>query len=278
MKTFIKLILLLSFISTSIYAQIDFPKLTGRVVDNASLLSKAKEKELTNLLKQHEEKTTNQLVIVTLKSLDDQEIAEYGYQLGRHWGIGQKAKDNGVLLIVAPNERKVRIEVGYGLEGVLTDKISHDIIHEKILKYFKKQDYAKGIELGTISILEALDGEYLLTKEDHTPKKDGFLDNVGTLFFIAVIFSMITEYIISFIGIKKRIYIALAVSTLAAIVVFSVLASLFMAVIVWVFTFLQVILGSFLGSGTTGSRSRGSFGGFSGGGGSFGGGGASGSW
>jgi uncharacterized protein len=98
-----------------------FPELTGRVVDEAGLLSAADSAALTASLADLEARTTDQLVIVTLKSLRGTTIEDYGYQLGRRWKIGQKDKDSGVLLIVAASERKVRIEVGYGLEGTLTD-------------------------------------------------------------------------------------------------------------------------------------------------------------
>lgn len=81
---------------------------------------------------------TNQVVVATIPSLEGQEIEEYGYRLGRHWGIGQKDKNNGVLLIVAPQERRVRIEVGYGLEGTLTDALSSRIVKQEILPWFRK--------------------------------------------------------------------------------------------------------------------------------------------
>ncbi len=137
-----------------------FPTLTGRVVDNAELLSASERERLTRLLAEHESETTNQVVIVTLESLQGYEIEDFGYQLGRHWGIGQEGKDNGVLLVVAPTERKVRIEVGYGLEGTLTDALSQDIIQTRILPAFKKDNYEAGIALGTERILAVLGGTY----------------------------------------------------------------------------------------------------------------------
>ena len=107
-----------------------FPALTGRVVDEAGVLDAETRTALTASLAALELKTTDQLVVVTLKSLQGTSIEDYGYQLGRHWQIGQKDKNNGVLLIVAPNERKVRIEVGYGLEGTLTDAVTKLIIEK----------------------------------------------------------------------------------------------------------------------------------------------------
>ena len=137
-----------------------FPTLTGRVVDQAGLLSEAATSGLEQLLARHETETSNQVVVVTLTSLQGYDIADYGYQLGRHWGIGQKQRDNGVILIVAPAERRVRIEVGYGLEGVLTDALSNNIIQTQILPPFRQQKYEAGIVAGVQAILAAIAGSY----------------------------------------------------------------------------------------------------------------------
>lgn len=142
------------------HAQIEFPQLTGRVVDNADLLSLQTETALTSLLEQHERVTTNQVVVVTLENLQGYTIEEFGYQLGRAWGIGQAGRDNGALLIVGKDERKVRIEVGYGLEGALTDALSSDIIQRVILPAFKRGQFDEGILEGTRAILQAIAGEY----------------------------------------------------------------------------------------------------------------------
>ena len=138
---------------------LSFPALAGRVVDEAGLLDAAARATLTQSLAELEQKTTDQLVVVTLKSLQGTSIEDYGYQLGRRWQIGQKDKSNGVLLIVAPNERKVRIEVGYGLEGTLTDAVSKLIIENSILPRFKVGDYAGGIKRGVEDIIQVLSGD-----------------------------------------------------------------------------------------------------------------------
>ena len=117
----------------------DFPKLTGRVVDSANLLSPADEGELTQKLEALETASTRQLVVVTTPDLQGYDIADYGYRLGRAWKIGQDESNNGTLLIVAPNERKVRIEVGYGLEPILTDALSSVIIQTQILPRFRDE-------------------------------------------------------------------------------------------------------------------------------------------
>jgi uncharacterized protein len=155
------LILLPILASPALASGPKFPPLTGRVVDDAGVLSASTQTELTDMLADHERATGEQVVVVTLPSLQGYTIEDYGYQLGRHWGIGQKGVNNGVLLIVAPKEHKVRIEVGYGLEGTLTDAISSNIIQNYILPSFKRGDYSAGIVAGTTSILSVLGGNSL---------------------------------------------------------------------------------------------------------------------
>ncbi len=134
----------------------DFPALTGRVVDGADILSPATEGQLTQKLAALEAKTSRQLVVVTLPSLQGYEISDYGYQLGRHWGIGQKKLNNGVLFIIAPKERATRIEVGYGLEPILTDALSSVIIQGQVLPHFRKNDFDGGISAGADALIEQL--------------------------------------------------------------------------------------------------------------------------
>jgi uncharacterized protein len=110
------------------------------------------------MLARQEASTGQQIVVVTLKSLQRYTIEEYGYQLGRHWGIGQKGQNDGALLIVVPGERKVRIEVGYGLEDRLTDALSRTIIDQQMLPHFRQGDYSSGIVEGTAAILRAIGG------------------------------------------------------------------------------------------------------------------------
>lgn len=140
-------------------AELSFPALSGRVVDQAGILDAAAKSRLETKLKDLESKTTTQLVVVTLRSLGGYDIADYGYQLGRHWGIGQKGTNNGAVLIVAPTERKVRIEVGYGLEGTLTDAVTRLIIDHAILPRFRTGDFAGGIERGADDVIQVLSGD-----------------------------------------------------------------------------------------------------------------------
>jgi uncharacterized protein len=141
-------------------AEPEFPQLTGRVVDDAGLLNGGDRQELDRALAAFETQTGDQIVVATLKSLQGLPIEDYGYQLGRHWGIGQKGKDNGALLIVAPEEHDVRIEVGYGLEGELTDAKSRTIIESVILPRFKDGDFPAGIKAGVAAMIQALGGTY----------------------------------------------------------------------------------------------------------------------
>jgi uncharacterized protein len=137
----------------------EFPPLSGRVVDQAELLDAQTEARLTQLLAAHEQVSTEQVVVVTLPNLQGLAIEDFGYQLGRHWAIGQKGEDNGALLLIARDERKLRIEVGYGLEGRLTDAQSSVIINQVITPAFKAGDYAKGISDGVAAILQVLGGQ-----------------------------------------------------------------------------------------------------------------------
>ena len=145
---------------------IDFPALTGRVVDAASLLDPATEAALDARLAAHESASSDQVVVATVPSLDGRDVADYANRLGRAWGIGTAENDNGVLLVVAPNERAVRIEVGYGLEGALPDALAGRIVRREILPAFRSGDYAGGIEAGTDAILRAIEGEYVAPPDD----------------------------------------------------------------------------------------------------------------
>jgi uncharacterized protein len=148
-------VLLLLLVAAPAAAQ-DFPKLTGRVVDGANIIPPADEAALTRKLEAVETASSRQLVVATVPSLQGYDIADYGYQLGRHWGIGQKGANNGMLLLVAPTERKVRIDVGYGLEPIMTDALSHQIITQQILPAFKRGDYPGGINAGADAIIAQL--------------------------------------------------------------------------------------------------------------------------
>jgi uncharacterized protein len=133
-----------------------FPKLTGRVVDQANLLSPGDEAALSAKLAALETQTQRQFVVATVPDLQGYDIADYGYRLGRAWAIGDKARNDGVLMIVAPNDRKVRIENGYGLEGIMTDALSSQIVRRDILPQFKSGNYSAGITSGVDKVIAQL--------------------------------------------------------------------------------------------------------------------------
>lgn len=132
------------------------PRLTGRVVDEAALLSPGTRAELSSRLASLEKATGHQLVILTVRSLNGQTIEDFGLRVGRTWGIGRRGIDDGVLLIVAPTERKVRIEVGYGLEKRLNDPLCAKIIRERITPQFARGDMSAGIVAGTDAIIDSI--------------------------------------------------------------------------------------------------------------------------
>ena len=142
------------------WAQPDFPGLTGRVVDQAGILRNATEQAISDQLEAHEAQTTNQVVVVTVRSLQGYTIEEFGRRLGNHWAIGQAGRDNGVLLIVAPNEREVRIEVGDGLSTALGDRVAGTIIDTEIIPSFRRGNLERGVRAGTDAILAAIAGTY----------------------------------------------------------------------------------------------------------------------
>ncbi len=157
-----------------------FPALTGRVVDDAHVLSASTVQSLDQMLEGYERGTTNQVVVVTIPSLQGTSIEDYGYQLGRAWQIGQKDKNTGALLIVAPKERKVRIEVGYGLEPVLTDAASSQIVNGTILPAFRAGNMEQGIIDGTQAMLSVLGGKSISDNQ----QSDGPLSGIQIVFLL----------------------------------------------------------------------------------------------
>jgi uncharacterized protein len=228
-----------------------FPPLTGRVVDAAGVLPPPAIDRLTAELAAHEQRTGQQVVVAVVKSLQGRPIEEYGVDLGRAWGIGQKGKNTGAILLVAPTEHKVRIEVGYGLEGELTDALTSTIINQTILPQFKAGNLTGGIVVGTEQMLVAL-GDTLAVPPPRQPRHapDQGHGSIGSILFTFLIFGLFMWFA------RRRGGGGMGGA------------------------FLPFLIASSLGSGRGGGGfgSGGGGGGFSGGGGSFGGGGASGSW
>ncbi|QQD20238.1 TPM domain-containing protein [Spongiibacter nanhainus] len=180
-------LLVATLLSLPAQAAPDFPKLTGRVVDNADLLSPNTERRIGERLAAHERASGNQLVVVTLPDLQGTSIEDFGYQLGRHWGIGQKDSDNGALLIIAKQERALRIEVGYGLEGQLTDAISAQIINQILTPAFKAGRFDAGVEQAVDAMVAVLGGKTLPAPQRSATKKEAPPAFGGLLFIIIVI-------------------------------------------------------------------------------------------
>ena len=265
MKRFIVLLALCCLTLNSAHAQ-TFPKLTGRVVDEANLLDPAQEAALTSKLQSLETQSNRQLVVATIASLQGYEISDYGYRLGRHWALGQDGKgesekDNGAILIVAPNERKMRIEVGYGLEPILTDGLSSSIVRNDITPLFKAGNFPAGINAGvdriatqlTLPPEEAAKIAAAASQRSRSQNDEGSIG--GVIFLLFLFFFFILPIISSFArgGKKHR------------------RSGYGGPVVIWGG-------GGSGGSSWGGGGGGGGFGGFSGGGGSFGGGGASGGW
>lgn len=150
------LIVLLAWLCLAPAKAQSFPALTGRVVDAANIIPDAEEAALVAKLAALESASDRQLVVATIPSLEGYPIDDYGYRLGRAWGIGQKETDNGALLIIAPNDRKVRVEVGYGLEPILTDAWSSVLINTVIVPQFKANNYPGGIAAGVDALISQL--------------------------------------------------------------------------------------------------------------------------
>ncbi|MGA2891580.1 MAG: TPM domain-containing protein [Xanthobacteraceae bacterium] len=185
--------LVLCLVSTFAFA-FSFPPLTGRVVDQANVMPAASRSAVETKLKDLEDKSGIQLVVATVGSLQGSDIETFANELFRFWKLGQAQKNNGVLLLVAPSEHKVRIEVGYGLEGTLTDALSSVIISSAIVPRFKAGDISGGIERGVDGIISVLSGDSAewqkkidVRQDDRSGETDG---PIPFIFFLLVIFVM----------------------------------------------------------------------------------------
>jgi uncharacterized protein len=218
------------------------------VVDQANIIPPDIRASIEQKLRAYDDSSGNQLVVVTVQTLDGYPIEYWGYQLGRHWGIGQKDKNTGALLVVDVAEHKLRIEVGYGLEGTLTDALSDDIIRNTIAPKFRQDDYGGGISDGVDQILAVLGGQ--VQEVRHQRHKD----QSSTLFLVIFLVFILLRVIMA--GMRPG-------RTGSG----------------WWWLWVLASLGSSgRGGWGGGGFGGGGGGGFSGGGGSFGGGGASGSW
>jgi uncharacterized protein len=296
----------------------DVPFLAGRVTDNAEILSPAMRSSLTEQLKSHEERTGNQLAVLTVPTLEGESIEDYAVAVFAAWKLGKKGKDNGVLIIVVPNERRMRIEVGYGLEGTLTDGAAGRIIRNAMAPRFKAGDYDGGVEAGVKNVIGVLEGGKAPDAEENasgkTPESSGVHINgsditiAERILFGAFIFGIIGLFTVMGLlapGVGWFLYFFLIPFwAMFPIVVVGTTGALYLlGTYLVVFPIAKVLLaksalvkkmeegfsvkgGASIGgfsvssgsSGGSGSSSFSSSSSFSGGGGSSGGGGASGSW
>ena len=275
-------------LSPLVLSALDVPPLTGRVVDLAGVLPAQDAAQLTEQLKRHEEKTGNQVAVLILPSLEGEPLEAYSHRVATTWKLGQKGTDNGVLLLIALKERKLRIEVGYGLEGALTDLRSSRIIRQEIAPRFKAGDLPGGVRAGTEAILQTIEGTYQAAEESQSRPVPGLgaLQYVVIGIFVGVLAGMILSQ-----GLRRaRALFGSALSFIvaqAASIPWGLVAAGVTAVLLWLFLsvgggrrrrsgFEDWMRYSSAGSGWSGGSSD--SGGFSGGGGDFGGGGASGDW
>lgn len=264
-KRLLSILALAGMLLASPLAAQDFPALTGRVVDAADIIPADVEAQLTAKLEALETQSQRQLVVATVPDLQGYDISDYGYRLGREWGVGDAERNDGALLLVAPNERRVRIEIGYGLEGIMTDALSSLIIQNAIVPRFKADDYPGGIVAGTDAIIQQLqlpEEEARLVAQQAGERRssdDGF--PFGFLIWIAFMFFFFILPMLR--GRRRRRRYGLG-DTVGDIILWEVGKGIARGI-------------SNHDSGWGGGGFGGG-GGFSGGGGSFGGGGASGGW
>ena len=280
----------------------EIPFLGGRVNDNAGILSLDTQRELEEILRVHEDSTSNQIAVLTITSLEGEPLEDYSRRVVMTWKLGQKGKDNGVLLLVAKDDRKVRIEVGRGLEGQLTDAVASSIMRHEILPHFKAGDYDRGVRAGVDAIIGTINGAYTADESDPSQMDTG-TGILAFLFFLLVvgIFTMVAfatpgcggwflyAFLLPFWGVFPPATLGSTVG-LPMFGLYAIgmpIAKILLARTAWGKKFTKKFGGSMRSgkggggwsswsSGGSSSSSGGSS--FSGGGGSFSGGGSSGSW
>ncbi|MBR0873415.1 YgcG family protein [Bradyrhizobium tropiciagri] len=291
----ILLALLLGFVCPAL-AEVAVPQPTGRVVDQTGTLSSGDIAALTDKLKDLETRKGSQIAVLIVPTISDETIEQFSIRVAEAWKIGRRKIDDGALLVVAKNDRRLRIEVGYGLEGVLSDAVTHRIIDEDITPKFKAGDFAGGISAGVDRMIRLVNGEKLPAPEPEHWQAPNLVDLANPVAIFAVI--IVAGFLRGLLG---RLLGSVATGGVVGVFAWIAVGSLATAVLVGLFGFVAALIfgglnfggpvvgsgpyrrggsspGGWSGGGWSGGSSSGSSGGFSGGGGSFGGGGASGSW
>ncbi|MEN3349347.1 MAG: uncharacterized protein V7632_2982 [Bradyrhizobium sp.] len=289
--------LLLGFMGPAL-AEVAVPPLTGRVVDQTGTLSSGDIAALTDKLKDLETRKGSQIAVLIVPTTGEESIEQFSIRVAETWKIGRKKVDDGALLVVAKNDRHLRIEVGYGLEGALSDVVTRRIIDEYITPKFKAGDFAGGISAGVDRMIGLINGEKLPAPEPEHWQAPNLVDLANPVAIFAVI--IIAGFLRGLLG---RLVGSVATGGVVGVFAWIAVGSLVTAVVVGLFGFVAALIfgglnfggpvvgsgpyrrggsspGGWSGGGWSGGSSSGSSdsGGFSGGGGSFGGGGASGSW
>lgn len=280
--TFISLSFFLSLLAYHSAYGLQVPPLKGYVNDYADMISPAVEKQLEKELKEFEKSDSTQIVILTIPSLEGEVLEDFSIRVAENWKIGQKNKDNGVILLVVKNDRKIRIEVGRGLEGRLTDLLCGRIIDLVIKPRFKRGDFDGGFLAAISSLIDATRGEFKSNEGQNKNPEQTYLPLFifVTLFFWIILMKFLYRLSVFFAGLLGAIGLPLIIYLIG-----SSMGLIAILVLMLIGFFLGILLprlpvsrgGYFYGSHSSSWHSS-SFGGFSGGGGSFGGGGASGSW
>lgn len=282
MKILWRAALLLCLFTGIGHAEVPVPPLTARVMDLAGLLTPAQRATLEQTLRDFELRKGSQIAVLTVNSTAPETAEQFSIRVVDNWKLGRKGIDDGVLLLVAKDDRTLRIEVGYGLEGVIPDAVAKRVTDGIIAPYFKQGDFYGGIEAGVNRLVRLIDGEPLPAPAARDLSWSGLKDILPAIFILTMVGA-------NFLGrLFGRLVGGAVTGTVAAVLLWVTLGSLLLAIVAGVLVFVFAIslfsggpgggLGGFYGLGGLGGSGGFGGGGFSGGGGGFGGGGASGRW
>jgi len=281
---------LLVLAGTGHATSLEVPPLKGHVNDYADMLGSASERQLETLLTDFEQKDSTQIVVLTIPSLQGDSLEDFSMRVAEAWKIGQQKLDNGAILLIAKNDRKIRIDVGYGLEGRLTDLLAGRIIRNVIAPQFKSGQFDQGISAGVAAMIDAVRGEYNATDAPRQPRqaqRGAPLIALFALFFLINALGRASRVMGAAAGavlfpVAGALFFGLGPLWLAGLIPLGLGAGLLISLIGGPLTAGRTTSGprgGYWGGGSGGGGfSSGGFGGFSGGGGGFGGGGASGGW